>query len=68
LEKDKKFETVDAEAVKAFLADAEQGKASSKDIDKRFTQVQQETANNLLFETRDKEQNDVVLRRNYLAK
>ncbi len=68
LEKDKKFETVDAEAVKAFLADAEKGKATARDVGKRFTQVQQETDNNLLFETRDKEQPDVVLRRNYLAK
>jgi len=68
LEKDKKFETVDADAVKAFLADAENGKATARDVGKRFTQVQQETDKNLLFETRDKEQQDVVLRRNYLAK
>jgi hypothetical protein len=68
LEKDKHFETVGADAVKAFLADAEQGKATSKDVGKRFTQVQQETDKNLLYETRDKEQKDVVLRRNYLAK
>jgi hypothetical protein len=68
LEKDKKFETVDADAVKAFLADAEKGKATARDVGKRFTQVQQETDKNLLFETRDKEQKDVMLRRNYLAK
>jgi hypothetical protein len=68
LEKDKKFETIDAEAVKAFLADAEKGKATARDVGKRFTQVQQETDNNVLFETRDKNQGDVVLRRNYLAK
>jgi hypothetical protein len=68
LEKDKNFETVDAESVRAFLADAEKGKATARDVGKRFTQVQQETDKNLLFETRDKEQQDVVLRRNYLAK
>jgi limonene-1,2-epoxide hydrolase len=68
LEKDKKFETPDADAVKAFLADAEKGKGSSHDVGKRFTLVQQETDKNLLFETRDKDQKDVMLRRNYLAK
>jgi hypothetical protein len=68
LEKDKTFEAPDAHVVKVFLADAEKGGAVSTAIDKRFTVIQQESENNLLFETRDKEANDVMLRRSYLAK
>jgi hypothetical protein len=68
LDKDKKFDPPDADAAKAFLADAEKGKATSKDVGNRFTLVQSESDQNLLFETRDKEQKDVMLRRNYLAK
>ena len=68
LEKDKKFEPVDMDAVKAFLADAESGKASSTEVGKRFTVIEQETDKNCLYETRDKEQQDVMLRRSYLAK
>jgi hypothetical protein len=68
LEKDKKFEPAETDAVKAFLADAESGKASSREVGKRFTLIEQETDKNCLYETRDKEQNDVMLRRSYLAK
>jgi hypothetical protein len=68
LEKDKKVETPGADAVKAFLADAEKGGAIATAISERFTMIQQESENNLLFETRDKEANDVMLRRSYLAK
>jgi hypothetical protein len=68
LQKDKKFESPYIEAAVAFLADAEKGKATSRDVGKRFTLVQSESDSGLLFETRDKEQNDVMLRRNYLAK
>ncbi|HEY1860839.1 MAG TPA: DUF6569 family protein [Gemmataceae bacterium] len=68
LEKDKKFEPAETDAVKAFLADAESGKASSTEVGKRFTVIEQETEKNCLYETRDKEQQDVMLRRSYLAK
>jgi hypothetical protein len=68
LQKDKPFAPVDVEAVKAFFADAEAGKASSADVGNRFTVIEQETDKNCLYETRDKEQNDVMLRRSYLAK
>jgi hypothetical protein len=68
LEKDKKFEPAETDAVKAFLADAESGKASSTEVGKRFTVIEQETDKNCLYETRDKEQQGVMLRRSYLAK
>jgi hypothetical protein len=68
LEKDKKFETPDTQSVKAFLADAEKGKSSSTEVGERFILIEQESENNLLFETRDKEAKEVMLRRNYLAK
>jgi hypothetical protein len=68
LDKDKKFDPPDADAARAFLEGTEKGKATSKDVAKRFTLVQSESDTGLLFETRDKEQNDVMLRRNYLAK
>jgi hypothetical protein len=38
-EKDKKFEPVTAEAMKAFLLDAEKGKAKEKDLTKRLQEV-----------------------------
>jgi hypothetical protein len=68
MDKDKKFEQADTDAVKAFFADAEAGKASSTEVGKRFTVIEQETDKNCLYETRNKEQQDVVLRRSYLAK
>jgi hypothetical protein len=67
LKKDKKFEVVKGEEVLAFLADPEKGKKSQKDIDKRLSQVQKETAKNVLFETCDKA-NGQCLRRSYIAK
>jgi hypothetical protein len=68
LEKDKKFETPAIDAVTTFLTDAEKGTPSTTDVNRRFTLIQQESENCLLFDTRDKEQNAVTLRRNYLAK
>ncbi len=53
--KDQKFEPATAEAVKAFLADAEKGKKTEKKITERFKQVEQESAKNILFETRDRD-------------
>jgi hypothetical protein len=67
LKKDKKFAAVKADAVTAFLADAEKGKKSQKDIDKRLSQVLKETEKNVLFETCDKA-NGQCLRRSYIAK
>jgi hypothetical protein len=65
---DKTFTSAGAGAVKAFLADPEKGKRTQKATTKRFVEVQQETAKNVLFETRDEAGKGAVLRRSYLAK
>lgn len=67
-EKDKKFEPVTAEAMKAFLLDAEKGQAKEKDITKRLQELKRETEKNLLFETRDKANPSAPLRKSYIAK
>jgi len=68
LQKDKKFEAVTAAAVKSFLADAEQGKAATKDVLKGIQQTTRETAKSVLFETTDQRKDGFFIRRNYLAK
>jgi hypothetical protein len=68
LKKDKKFEPATADAVKAFLADAEKGKKTEKKITERFKQVEQESAKNILFETCDRDNQGAPVRRSYVAK
>jgi hypothetical protein len=68
LTKDKKFEPATAEAVKAFLADAEKGKKTEKKITARFKQIEQESAQNILFETRDGDNKNAAVRRSYVKK
>jgi hypothetical protein len=65
---DKKFEPAKADAVQTFLADADKGKKSEKKVTERFQQVEKESAKNILFETCDREQKGVCLRRSYVAK
>jgi hypothetical protein len=67
-EKGKTYDQVKAEAVKAFLMDAEQGKADEKEVTSRVTSVKRETEKNLYFETRDRGRGKTWLHRNYLAK
>jgi len=67
-EKDKKYESVTADAVKSFLSEAERGKASEKDVTARVTAVKRETDKNLFFETRDRKQKGGWVHRNYIAK
>jgi len=64
----KKFEPVPASAVKTALADAESGKASAINLTDRTEVVVKETAQNVMFETRDRGQHDVWIHRNYLTK
>jgi hypothetical protein len=59
---------VSADAVQAFLADAEQGKAFLQTVSERTQQVMQETDKNLLFETRDQQQDGAWMHRSYLTK
>jgi hypothetical protein len=67
-EKGKTYDQVKAEAVKAFLMDAEEGKADEKEVTSRVTSVKRETEKNLYFETRDRGRGKTWLHRNYLAK
>jgi len=68
LQKDKPFEPASIDAVKATLVEAEQGKASEKEVTKRIKLVTLEADKNLLFETRDKERKDAWIHRNYMTK
>src|SRR5262249_26325614 len=68
LKKDKPFKPAGLEAVQAFLKDAEKGKVSEKPINKRVRVVEKETAHNLLYECRVRDQADIVIRKSYIAK
>ena len=65
---DKKFQPAKADAVKTFLAEAEKGKKSEKKISERLRQLEQENDKSILFETNDRDNKDVSLRRSYIAK
>jgi hypothetical protein len=67
-QKDKKFETPSAEAVKALLADAVKGKKSEKEVSKRVSQLCQEDEKNLFVEARDSANKGAVIHRSYLRK
>jgi len=64
----KKSEAVGINAVKAALADAESGKPSVEKINERTEVIVRETAQNILFETRDRGASDAWIHRNYLTK
>jgi hypothetical protein len=66
--KDQKFAPATAAAVAAFLADAEKGKASEKEITKRVRLVHKETPKAILFESRDVKEKNAPARRSYIAK
>jgi len=68
LQKDKKFEAVTADRVRAFLADAETGKKTAKEVNRRIRQVQRDTEKNILFETRDRDEKGAAVRRSYIGK
>ena len=67
-DKSDKAETVTADAIKGFLAEAETGKAEAKQLTPRMTMVKSESEKNLFFETRDRKRGDEWLHRNYLKK
>jgi hypothetical protein len=68
LHKDKKFEAVNADRVRTFLADAERGKKTAKEVTQRIRQVQHETDKNILFETHDRDEKGAPVRRSYISK
>jgi hypothetical protein len=68
LQKDKKFTPPTVDAVKAFIADSEKGKAKNEDVSKRVRLTTVDSKDNVLFETRDNDQPSAVLHKNYLKK
>ncbi|HEV3258570.1 MAG TPA: DUF6569 family protein [Gemmataceae bacterium] len=66
--RNKKFKPVKAAAVKALIRDADKAKASSKDVTPRILMVTQETKDNVLFETRDRDNKGLPVRKNYIGK
>jgi hypothetical protein len=68
VKKDLKIKPVTVEIVTAFLADAEKGKQTGKEVTKRVRIVEQETKDNLLYRCTDAKCPGVDLRRNYLKK
>ncbi|MFN2491704.1 MAG: ARPP-1 family domain-containing protein [Pyrinomonadaceae bacterium] len=63
-----KFEPPKPENIKAFLADSEKGSATEKEVSARVGLVTREDENNIVFETRDRAQKDVVIHKNYIKK
>ena len=68
LKKGAKFDQVTAQKVGAFFDDAEKGAASENEVSGRIQMVTRESAENILFETRDQKQNKAVLHRSYVRK
>lgn len=63
-----KRQTVSAEAMKAFFANAELGEESTSNVTARSQMIKRESEKGLFFETRDLSQNGVWVHRSYLAK
>jgi hypothetical protein len=59
---------VPVNAIRAFLADAENGSPSTQTVGDRIEVLMQETERNLLFETRERQQPERWVHRSYLAK
>jgi hypothetical protein len=66
--KDGKFTAPKEETVLTFLADAEKGKVTDKEINKRLKQFNCENPNSCLFETRDGDNKGAAVRKSYIKK
>lgn len=67
LRKGLKFEPTTLEGVKTFLAEAENGKTSEKEVTARISLLTREDEKNILFETKDRTQKRWI-HRNYIRK
>ena len=63
-----KFKPASAASVQGFLADSEKAKGSPKDVSARVNLLTREDDENILFETRDKDQKGAWIHRNYIKK
>jgi hypothetical protein len=62
------FKPASAASVQGFLADSEKAKGQPKDVSARVNLMTREDEENILFETRDKQQNGAWVHRNYIKK
>ena len=63
-----KFKPASAESVQGFLSDSDKAKGSPKDVSARVNLMTREDEENILFETRDRQQNGAWVHRNYIKK
>ena len=64
----KKFEPAAKNALESAILDAHSGKAQVRDLTDRTRIVTKETAQNVVFETRDRAHQDAWVHRNYMTK
>jgi hypothetical protein len=67
-EKDSSYEPVGADAMKAFLKDAETGEVSHAQVSERIHVILRETKEGILFETCDRSQGNLVIHRSFVVK
>jgi hypothetical protein len=68
LDKNAKSPQIAEADIKAFLKDAESGKAEEKEVTARIRSQKRETSKILFFESRDRQKDGAWLHRNYIAK
>jgi ARG/rhodanese/phosphatase superfamily protein len=64
----KEFKPASADSVRGFLSEAERAEGSDKDVNARVNLLTREDSENILFETRDREQKSGWVHRNYIKK
>jgi hypothetical protein len=62
------FKPASTENVKGFLSTSEKAKGSEKDVNARVNLLTREDEENILFETRDKQEKGAWIHRNYIKK
>ena len=65
---DGKFKPASTDNVQGFLVESERAKGSAKDVNARVNLMTREDEENILFETRDKQQQGAWIHRNYIKK
>lgn len=68
LQKGKRFEPVTMSAVKAFILEAQNGKATEQTVTTRIKIITRETSQNIIFETRDQARKGLWVHINYVVK
>jgi hypothetical protein len=63
-----KFKPASVENAQGFLSQSDKAKGADKDVNARVNLLTREDEENILFETRDKEQKGAWIHRNYIKK